>query len=539
VWHLRQTDPAGVAFLEQELGVPASLAAVLWLRGVRGPAAGRAWLHPSFSNLHDPGLLPDFEPAAKRITQAIRNREGILIWGHDDLDGIAATAVLKQVLEALRGRVKFYIPPKGRERHGLDAKRAIEECGTEARLIVTVDCGITNVEQVSLLKQAGIDVVVTDHHEVLDKLPDAVANVDPKRPDSKYPFRGLAGCGVALKLGMGLVRQMLGLSCPEFISAEPDTVGLAVLGTVADRVPLTGENRTLVASGLGLLERSHLAGLAAVMRRLRTGGPLTVGRMVGELIHLFAAGSGSEAVENLLGTDVARGEAWLAELGQRSQEWRKDAERSWQVALDSVQAGDGIVLVRNRDLSLRALGFCAGRLKDFYGLPAIVMGWRGDAWVGEGRSVADVDLLAILRAHSRYFIDYGGHKLAAGFTLADERADEFTRAVEQYAHEQIAGRLPDPNLVLVDARLPLPEFTTELRLLAPFGDGNPSPVFQSEPVLVKFSDRRLVSDTRPDLVLHAASPAFVPAGGRVELLYTIDESGTPLVLDSRPAETHA
>ncbi len=532
MWQLREADPAGVAGLARALALPEPLARVLWLRGARDPEAARRWLDPSLDHLHDSRLLPDFDAAAARIEQAVARREGILVWGHDDLDGVCAAALLRRVLAGLRGRARTYIPSRSAERHGLEARRARDECGADCRLIITVDCGVMNFQPVADLAAAGIDVIVTDHHEVPERLPAAVACVDAKRPGSVYPYRGLAGCGLALKLGMGLAGRMLGLGMREFVSADPDAVALAVLGTVADRVPLTGENRTLVATGLGLLERTRLAGLGAVVRRLRADGPLTVGRMVSRLVPLFAAAPGNEAVDRLLDTDRQRGEAWVADLEAKARQWQEEVGRAWQLALDAARPGDGLVIARDRALPLRALGFCAGRLKDFYGVPAMVLGWRGDAWVGECRTVADVDLVSILNHHARYFIDYGGHKLAAGFSIADERVEEFTRAVEQYCHEQFAGRLTAVAAPQADARLPLAELAAGYRRLAPFGDGNPAPVFVSEPVRLRPAGAGLVADCRPDLELRGDAAAALE--GRQVLFYTIDEAGAVTVLDARP-----
>ncbi|MBM3323794.1 single-stranded-DNA-specific exonuclease RecJ, partial [candidate division WOR-3 bacterium] len=257
MWPRRDVNEAAVAALAEQARVTPTMARLLWLRGVRtGPEAER-WLRPSIEHLHQPELLPDFDRAVARIEQAVAGHEEILLWGHDDLDGITSVVILHRLLSDLRARVGYHIPARGREKHGLDAAVLLARKSTRVQLVVTVDCGITNREDIARLHRAGVDVVVTDHHEVPDPMPEAVANVDAKRPDSAYPYRGLASAGLALKLGMGLVKRRLGLTFAEFLSVQPELLALAVLGTIADRVPLTGENRTLVGAGLGRLESTR------------------------------------------------------------------------------------------------------------------------------------------------------------------------------------------------------------------------------------------------------------------------------------------
>jgi single-stranded-DNA-specific exonuclease len=555
MWPVRQVDDAAVAALARESRVSGLAARLLWLRGVRDAGSVQRWLNPAIEHLHPPELLPDFEAAVARIRQAVGRRETILLWGHDDLDGITSIVILFRLLTDLRADVRYYVPAKGRERHGLNPEMVAGPGRDGVRLVVTVDCGITNREQVAELKAKGIDVVVTDHHEVPALMPDAVANVDAKRPDSKYPYRGLASAGVALKLGMGIVREALGLSVAEFFSTQPNLLAIAVLGTIADRVPLTGENRTLVALGLRSLETTTIPAIQALTEQLnrRGGGQppsdgwqspgserLTLSRFVAELLPYFAAASGNEAVGKFLSAGKDEARAWVSDLARQSQEWQAEAERSYVMARESVVAGDGIVFVRNRELSLRALGACAARLKDQYQMPAVVMGWRGDAWVGECRGIEGVSLMDLLGSCGRYFIDFGGHRKAAGFSIAEEQVDGFIRCAESYAHEHFAGRIQSENVVYADAMLPVRDFDSGLVALAPFGDGNPQPVFISEPVRLRERDAGWAPDERPELSFRPARREVqLEAGAPVELLYTMDDRARLTVLDVRPPASDA
>jgi single-stranded-DNA-specific exonuclease len=537
MWPVRPVDEPAVAELARVTGSSPLLARLLWLRGVRDRDAARRWLEPRLTDLHPAELLPDFELAAGRVSRAIERRETMLVWGHDDLDGVTAVAVLKLVLEDLRGQVRYFIPTRGREKHGLDAERAAALLGSEGGLIITVDCGITNRDDVARLAARGLDVIVTDHHELPDGLPAALASVDPKRPDSVYPYRGLAGAGVALKLALGIAGRRLGVTPTDFWSAERDAVALAVLGTIADRVPLTGENRTLVAGGIDRLHNCGLAAVRAMLARLDCGevnGRYCLLAALPRLLPLFAAADGMAAVGRLLGSDAAAAGQWLDDLELAAGEWQAEAERAWELAQAVARVGDGLIVVKDARMPLRALGYCAARLRHGYRLPAVVMGWRGDAWVGECRGTEGMSLIDLLSAHREFFLDYGGHRLAAGFTIADERAEEFVVAAERFAHENFAPSVARDEQEFADADLPLAAFEPDVRLLAPFGEGNPRPLFVSEPTRVSDNGRYWTADTRPDLPLHPARAGMVPDTVAVRLLYTVDDSGRVLVRDSRP-----
>ena len=533
MWPIRRADEEAVARVSAEARIAPALARVLWLRGVRDANGVERWLRPSVDHFYPSNLLPDFAPAVARIRRAVSDGEGILIWGHDDLDGMTSVVVLARVLSDMRAGVYHYIPTRGRERHGLNPQLAATYLNRGVRLVITVDCGITNRRQVESLREGGMDVIVTDHHEVMDSIPDAVANVDAKRPDSAYPYRGLAGVGVALKLAMGLADVSLGLSAREFLSVQPQLHSVAVLGTIADRVPLVDENRTLVATGLRSLETAAQPAIRAVLDHLGASQGLTVSRLVADLMPLFASANGDEGVERILHSTPEQARDWVRDLAARSVDWRAEAERTFAIAEQSVSVGDGIVFVRDRSLSLRALGFCASRLKDRYQLPAIVMGWRGDAWVGECRGIDGVSLMDLLSANSRFFIDYGGHKKAAGFSILDEPAEEFVRSAEQYAHENFAGRVEREDLVEADARLSLSEFRFGCRELAPFGEGNQHPLFLSDCERLLRSGDGWMAESRPDIRFRTPhrSARIVP-GERSQVLYSVDDDGTPVLVDT-------
>jgi single-stranded-DNA-specific exonuclease len=541
-WPCKTVDERLVERLSAAAGIPPVLARLLVLRGVKEPAAATVWLNPDISQLHPPALLPDFEIAVRRIFQAIERQERILVWGHDDLDGITAVLIMLKVLSGLQARVSFHIPTKGKDKHGLDARFvAALPVADRPGLIITVDCGISNHGDIEQLQAQGIDVIVTDHHEVVLPVPPAVAVVDPKRRDSDYPDPMLTGAGVALKLMIGLAQERLGLTIAQFLSAQADLLGLVTLGTIADRAPLTGENRILVKAGFEQLLKTRLPAVRAVLDNLKTdNGQLTVGSFLSELLPLFASANGREGVGKFLSSDTAEVQQWVQELAVRSQEWRQEAERTLSLAQENVRLGDGILFVQHPELSLRALGFSAARLKDRYQLPAIVLGKRGDVWVGECRGIEGVDLMELLQALRGFFIDFGGHKKAAGFTIRAELVPEFILAAERYAHENFAGRIIPENVLLADGVLPFTGFTTQVCRLAPFGEGNPEPVFISEPVRLFSRDGGIVPESRPDLTLSPRRTGLeIVPGVPYYCLYSVDDLCRLTLIDLKPAEPGA
>ncbi|MEO0070824.1 MAG: DHH family phosphoesterase [candidate division WOR-3 bacterium] len=540
-WAIKPVDEDLLRRLSRELRVSEVLARLLVQRGVNDETSARVWLNPSVRLLYPGYLLPDFEPAKERIFKAIENKETVLIWGHDDLDGITAVLTLYKILSGMQAKVKYYIPTKGKDKHGLDSRILKKYCEEGVKLVVTVDCGITNYKEIKEIKEYGVDVIVTDHHEVIDPLPEAIAIIDPKRPDACYPYPYLTGVGVALKLAMELTRVRLKISYEEFFSVQPDMFVLGTLGTIADRSPLTGENRIMVTLGLNQMEKTQLPAVAAVLRTLNfKPKEFTVADFLSELLPLFASASGIEGVERFLDPDQNRAEMWVRELAQKSQEWRDEAERTFDLAQKNLRFGDGIIFVQHKELSLRALGASASRLKDRYQVPVIVLGWRGDAWVGECRGMNGIDLMDLLRALSCYLVDYGGHKKAAGFTIKDEQVEAFIRSAEQFAHENFAPKITKENQIVADGIVPFNDFDPAVIKLAPFGEGNPQPVFISEPTELVRNRDYLSPASRPELLLSSGKKDFpIEPGIPVITLYTIDDLGRLTLLDyHHPSPSH-
>jgi len=524
VWKLKPTDESAAQALAAGLEISTALARVLVPRGVRTAEQARRFLKPGLSDLHPAGDLPGIDRAVGCIRDAIRNREPILVWGHEDLDGVSAVVCLRETIEDLHGITAHYIPAKGKGRHGLDPAKLKEFYGQGIRQVVTVDCGITNLAETIETQKLGMAVIITDHHEVLDELPLATAVVNPKRADARYPFRDLAGVGVALKLALALAREMVGVTPEEFFSAKPEMLTLAALGSIADRVALVDENRVLVRHGLEQMRRSRLAAVQAVLETAGIGpGELTVRRFVYDLLPLFASANGNAGVEMFLNGDREAARKWSQDLWNQYQAWREEARITFERAERFLDLAPGIVFVRSDELSLRALGHCASRLKEQYLLPVCVLGRRDNDWVGECRGVDGVDLVAMLKAHAHYFLDYGGHRKACGFTVPDEKVEAFLNDAKTYAARHFVGRITESSEREADALVGLSEITDDFRALAPSGEGNPEPLLVSLNTPLRRRGAEICSPAAPGLrILEDGAAPGEP--GDYDVLYSLDDN---------------
>jgi single-stranded-DNA-specific exonuclease len=478
-------DPAVVDRLARALGIPAALAALLVQRGQATEADARTFLRPAVTGLSDPGALAGMSEAVEAIAAAVRAGGTILVHGDYDVDGQCATALLTRALQAAGADVVGFVPHRLRDGYdfGIAGLAAAQRAG--ASLVITCDCGITAVDTVRAARAAGIGVVVTDHHLPGAELPPALAVVDPQRADDTSGAKGLCGTGIAFKLVQALV-PALGLP-PNLPYHLLDLVALA---TVADVVPLVGENRILVRHGLRLLADSRWPGLRALVaasglegKELRAGH---MGYILGP--RLNAAGRVADAAEGLrlLLTDDP---AEAAELARRLEglnvERQSLDQRMLEEALAQVeQAGDP-----ERDASFvlagdgwhpGVVGIVASRVVERYGRPAFLIAFDGDVGKGSGRSISRFDLHAALLACGDLLERYGGHQMAAGLTIRRDRLDEFRERFGGIAREALGPEDLGPEQ-RVDLELALREATPELermcRHLEPCGSGNASPVF--------------------------------------------------------------
>ena len=489
-WIFKEADPFAVSTLALELALQPATARVLAGRGLVDPGQVREFLSPALSGMLDPFLLADMEQAVRRLILAWQRQEQICIYGDYDVDGVTATALLVSGLTALGMRAGYHIPHRMDDGYGLnsEALRSIRMQGSS--LCISVDCGVTALEEAAICREIGLDLIITDHHQPLEQLPDAVAVINPHRPDCGYPFKGLAGVGVAFNLLVGLRTRMREQGL--FSDKEPDLrqwLDLVALGTVADVVPLQGQNRLLVAAGLQRMAAADRTGLAALKRAAGVDGAVTAGQVGFRLApRLNAAGrleSAVPGVELLLTGDRATAERIASELDDANSERQLVEHRILTSAIAMVEASGGVtgrhsIVLASADWHPGVVGIVASRLVERYHRPTILLAQQEDGIAkGSGRSIPGFHLLDALHDCGPLLQRYGGHRAAAGVTLNAEQIELFCQAFEQAASSRLDQQSLIPTLVL-DLELQPEELTiplvNDLQRLAPFGAGNPEPV---------------------------------------------------------------
>jgi len=479
-------DPDVTAALAADLHIPEPLAAILVQRGFTAPERAKAFLRPELERLSDPLAWADMSRAVALVAGAVRAGVPVLVHGDYDVDGQCAAAMLTRVLQSVGGKVHAFVPHRIRDGYDFGEAGLREAQRLRAGLIITCDCGITAVDAVRAARAAGIEVIVTDHHVPGDVLPPASAVLDPLRPDCPSEDKDLCGTGVAFKLAQALV-PALGIS-PNLPFHFLDFVALA---TVADVVPLTGENRILVRHGLKLLADSHWTGVRALLDAAGLAGkPLKSGH-VGFILapRLNAAGRIGDANDGLRllltddPDDAARIARELETLNARRQALdQRVLEDAVQLADRALDAGaeDRALVLAAEGWHPGVIGIVASRLVERYGRPTFLVGWDGDTGRGSGRSIAGFDLHAALHRVGHHLEKYGGHTMAAGLTIRRDRYEAF-----RIAFLAVAGELLGPTDLVpaqrVDLELPLRLVSEDLekliRYLEPCGPGNPAPVF--------------------------------------------------------------
>ena len=491
-WNLRPSGPAGSRAELERAGLPPLCAAVLCARGVDTAPAASAFLAHGPDLLHDPFLLRDMEKAVERISRAIREQETLAVYGDYDVDGITATCLLTQFLRTLGGQVVSYIPDRTEEGYGLN-NHAIDALARQGvTLIVTVDCGITAAQEVEYARALGVDVVITDHHQCKEVLPQAVAVVDPRRPDCSYPFPDLAGVGVALKLALALTAPA---QRPQVLL---DYGELAAIGTVADVMLLQGENRALVHLGLERLADCSRPGLQALLREAgcpRGQVPTTVTIGYGLAPRINAAGrmeQAGTALELLLTQDPQRGQELAQELCQLNR-LRQAIELEIfqhcdQLLTHTPALSAPVIVLAGEGWHQGVIGIVASRLAEKYACPAFMISLDGDKGKGSCRSFGGFNLFGALERCAPLLDSYGGHELAAGFSIRRDNIPAFRAALCQLV-EEFAGYQPMESSLDVDCEIPhcsllSTQDVESLSLLEPFGSGNPKPVFLLRSVCV-------------------------------------------------------
>ena len=481
-WEVRPLDKERAAAFAQTYGVPFFLAMLMNIRGLDDAAHLREFLGEG-EPLSDPFLLKDMDKAAARITRAVDNMEKIAVYGDYDADGVTSTAMLYSYLETRGADVIFYIPQREGEGYGMNigAVEYLKEQGVS--LIVTVDNGISSVQEVARANELGIDVVVTDHHRPQEILPDAVAVVDAYRPDDTSPYKHFSGVGIAFKLLMALEDGAGDVE--DLLEAYSD---LAAIGTIGDIVPLTGENRTLIRAGLERLSQSDRPGVQALLENAGIAGKaLTSTNVAFTLVPRINAtgrmGAPERAVRLLISGYEEEAEVLSEEICADNEERRRVEAEIAEAAFADIEAKgymkDRVVVVDGEKWHHGVIGIVASRVTERCGKPCMIIS-RGETEAkGSGRSIEGFSLFEAICACGDLLIKFGGHPMAAGITLKPENIEAFRKRINQYAAEHFP-QMPTQTVTL-DCKLNPAALSVSmaqsLTQLEPFGNGNPQPVF--------------------------------------------------------------
>ena len=481
-WNTYTGEREDVQRFAADAGVSEEIAGILWHRGIRTAETARAFLDPEGTQVfHDPFLMKDMDQATDRILSAIREGEKITVYGDYDVDGITATSLLLRNLRRLGAVAECYIPDRQKEGYGLNepALRSLASHGT--KLVVSVDCGIASLEEVNALRGV-LDIVITDHHLPGNDIPEAVAVVNPHREDCPYPDKNLAGVGVAFKLCQALWQKKEGVSFRE------DTEFVA-LGTIADIVPLLGENRKLVKMGLRALPNTKFLGLQALIEVSGLQGKEIGSGQVGFMLapRLNASGRIGRAMEGvrlLLSEDKTEADGIAATLNEqniRRQEIEREILELAEEKLAQMDLSEAhSIVLDGEDWHPGVIGIVASRLVDKHYLPTIVISRQGDLGKGSCRSIRGLHMYEALCACEECLLGFGGHSQAAGLTIAAKDIDRFRRMFDDYVAKTLSKEDYIPSINIEFERAPqdmdIP-FIEELAKLEPYGMGNPKPLF--------------------------------------------------------------
>ena len=497
---------AEISEIEKSNGLLYPTAALLYNRGCDTPEKARQFMGHELETLYNPFLLKDMEAACRTIEAHLDAKNRIVVYGDYDVDGVTSVSALYLYLRSKGGDVEYYIPNRTGEGYGIntDALDKLAENGT--KLIITVDTGVTAVEEVEYAKEKGMAIVVTDHHECYGELPLAEAVVNPRRPDCEYPFKELAGVGVTFKLICALesrFRDKNGIEGNYLKDICRDYIDLIALGTVADVMPLVDENRLIVSMGLKKMDNDCRFGIQALMEEASGGDKNPAGRRgrsdvkkkmtassIGYVLapRINAAGrirSASEAVELFLAENYEDARAIAANLCKINRERQEEENRTTEEALAKIKEehdfeNDYVIILDGDNWHHGVIGIAASRITECFNLPSILITFDGDVGKGSGRSICGMNLVDALKNCGDLLTKYGGHELAAGLSINREDLPEFKRRMNEYARTC----LTEDNLVTsydVDMELNETDVTLrqaeELDLLEPCGVSNPVPLF--------------------------------------------------------------
>ncbi len=547
-WDVAPCDDAATATLAAALKIPPIVAQLLCLRGLGDPETADRFLQPSLSHLNDPFRLAGMAESVERLLGAIARKERIAIHGDYDVDGVTSTVIMRRALEMLGADVIHFIPQRLTDGYGLQPATVEKLHALGAVVIVSVDCGIRGEEAARRARDLGMDLIITDHHEPDTTLPPAFAIINPKRPDCSYPDKHLAGVGVALKLVHALCIKT------DRVKWLPAFVKIAAIGTLADVVPLVGENRVIAKLGLEMLSTGrHTVGLRSLLEASGLTNKTIDGFHVSFLMapRINAAGRMSTpdiATRLLLAIDegqLAEARALAQQLNDENTKRQAEEAEILAQARKAVESDPGVgahnvLVVAGQGWHRGVIGIVASKLVDHFNKPAVVLSIEDGMGHGSCRSIQAFDMLGALERCADLFERFGGHRQAAGLTIPAANVPEFRRRINEWANSALDPRDLMPRL-RIDAALPLRSIDAgvieALGRLGPYGSANPKPVFHAGPVQLvngprKIKERHLKMSVRqegrtfPAIAWRAAErlPLFEQHRDRLELAFSLDKN---------------
>ena len=482
-WQLNEVNDELADKIANEFNISKIVASIIANKGLKDNNEIEVFLHPRRGDFHNPFLMPDMDKAVARIIQAIDNKEKVAIYGDYDVDGITSSTVLHRFLEERGLHTDIYIPNRLNEGYGLNKKEIEAIAETKHTLIITVDCGITGYDEIEYAKTFGIDTVVTDHHEPPEKLPDAIAVVDCKRKDNKYPFNGLAGVGVAFKLTQALAIK---LNLPE--ESYLKYLDIVCVGTISDIVPLVDENRTISKLGLRLVKQTRNIGLKVLLESIgyKKIDSNTISFGIAPRINACGRmGHEKEALKLFLTNNIEEAKQITQKLNEYNLQRQEIEKRIFDEAQELMQNPEEqklpCIVLRKENWHHGVIGIVSSKITDMYFKPSILMCIEeGNIAKGSGRSIPGFDIHEALENCKENIKQFGGHSMAIGITIDNDKFDDFKNQIEEYAEsKQISEIVPVLN---IDEKVQLKNINLsdikDLELLEPFGEANKSPIFQ-------------------------------------------------------------
>ena len=479
-WECYEKDVESIEKIQNEFKVSSLLATIIVNKGLKTKEEIEVFLNPTRNDFHDPYLMPDMEIAVNRILKAIENKEKVIIYGDYDVDGITSITVLKKFLSDRGLQVDQYIPNRLDEGYGLN-KAAIEKIVEQKyNLMITVDCGISGIEEIEYANSLGLETIITDHHEPSDILPNAIAVVDAKRKDNKYPCNQLAGVGVVFKLTQA-ISQKLGLDAKEYLKF----LDIVCVGTISDIVPLVDENRVIAKLGLKLVEVTKNIGLRTLLKQIGYKKIDSSAISFGVAPRINACGRmghEKEALELFLTEDLAKAEQIAGRLNDYNKQRQDIEKRIYTEVLEKTEKGEKdkpCIVLADENWHHGVIGIVASKITDIYYKPSILICFEGNEGKGSGRSIPGFDLYEALTNCNQNIDKFGGHAMAIGISVSKENFPKFKEDFEKYTENaNIKDLVP---IINIDSEISIKDMQTEtvreLDMLEPYGEANKMPIF--------------------------------------------------------------